>query len=78
MSRPDRSHLPPEQRASAEACDQLTDEIIDATRGMNIGVIVGACLNTLHYAADHLPPELRLTLAARMREAADQISGKVH
>jgi len=63
----DRSHLSPEQRASADLCDQFTDAILASTAGMPVGVVLGACMNVMRTAATYLPADMRKMLADRLR-----------
>jgi hypothetical protein len=67
------SELTPEQQSSALKCDALTDAILEATAGMPVGVVVGACLNVLDTAASYCLPEDRKKIAARMHGNADKI-----
>jgi hypothetical protein len=81
MTRPARTaeshpHMTEEQRASADACDQLTDIIIESANGLSIGIVVGACFNVLDHASNFLPVELRRAMADRMRIVADDIAAK--
>jgi hypothetical protein len=63
----DRSHLSPEERASAEACDRLTDNFLEQTNGLPVGVVLGACMNVIRTAAQYLPADMRKILAERLR-----------
>lgn len=67
------SNLTPEQVASVEECDNLTNGILNATQGMGVGIVVGACLNVLQAACEFIPAEDRKKVADRMRAAADEI-----
>lgn len=68
--------LTPEQQASADQCDQMTDAVLLAVQGVRVGVVVGMCLNVLDRSSDYLPADLRAKLAERMRQAADNIEAK--
>lgn len=70
------SELTPEQRESADRCDDLTTIILNGTQGMAVGEVVGACFNVLDAASNYLPQDLRQMLAEKMRMVADAIAAK--
>lgn len=67
------SDLTPEQRESAEKCDQITNAILEGCAGMPVGVAVGASLNVLQECCAYLNGEDRAKVTARMRALADEI-----
>ena len=54
--------------------EQLTYEMLKLTHGQNIGIAVGATLNTLMTLFNHMPQELRDGAIVGVHAIADQMS----
>lgn len=65
--------LPQPELNSAEKCDALTNTLWDCVTGLNVGLVIGACLNIIERAARQCTPEVRAKIASHLPDVARRI-----